>query len=287
MRTTLVLMLMVSLTGCVEIRRFLCSPDCVAESHNTSSLVGFLYPDGKAPPQADTTPELRVPLRIGLAFLPSQTAAAAGLDAARRDQLMTRIRQQFIERRFVHEIVLIPDYYLEQSAGFKGLEGVQRLYNVDLLALVSYDQVTYMQDNDWSLSYLTIVGAYIVKGSRHDISTLVDLAVVDPATRSLVLRAGGTDTRHSNTTLIEQQRAARDASGDAFASATDQMIRNFDGALQRFEADVRAGKANVRVVNRNQEPRGGGGAFGWVECAGLLLACALARRRWRRIPVSE
>jgi rhombotail lipoprotein len=57
------------------------------------------------------------------------------------------------------------------------------------MALVSYDQVTYTEDNKWPVGYLTIVGAYIVKGMINDTTTLVDLAVVDPKTRSLLLRA--------------------------------------------------------------------------------------------------
>ena len=80
--------------------------------------------------------------------------------------------------KFVADIVVIPDYYLQGKAGFEGLEGVQRLYGIDLMALVSYDQVAHEDDNNWSLGYVTIVGAYVLKGTRHDISTLVDLAVV-------------------------------------------------------------------------------------------------------------
>lgn len=67
--------------------------------------------------------------------------------------------------------MLVPDYYLAIhpgaiNQGLSGLEGVQRLYNLDLLALVSYDQVNYVADNKWSLGYLTIVGAYVLKGKR-------------------------------------------------------------------------------------------------------------------------
>jgi rhombotail lipoprotein len=91
---------------------------------------------------------------------------------------------RFSSRKFVAEIVIIPDYYLRGQNGFEGLEGVQRLYGVDLMALVSYDQVVHTDENIWSLGYLTIVGAYVLKGSRHDVSTLVDLAVVDPVSRS-------------------------------------------------------------------------------------------------------
>ena len=67
--------------------------------------------------------------------------------------------------------MLVPDYYLAIHPGainqeLSGLEGVQRLYSLDLLALVSCDQVNYVADNKWSLGYLTIVGAYALKGMR-------------------------------------------------------------------------------------------------------------------------
>jgi rhombotail lipoprotein len=126
------------------------------------------------------------------------------------------------------------------------------------------------------LSCLTIVGAYVVKGSSHDVTTLVDLAVVDPATRSLVIRAGGTDTRRGNSTLVEEQRDARTASAKSFTAATEQLVENFDATLATFEADVRAGKANVRVTQRESGSgqgtvKGGGGSFSWADLLFLLL----------------
>jgi len=286
LRTMLVLALAaIPLTGCAALDHLFCAPDCRSETHQSSSLVNFLYPNGKAPPREDPIPELRVPLRVALAFLPAQDGGASGLDAAHREELMARIHQRFADRKFIGSITEIPDYYLKANRGFEGLEGVQRLYNVDVMALISYDQVTHTDDNDWSLAYLTIVGAYAVKGSRHDISTLVDLAVIDPATHSLVLRAGGTDTRHGNTTLIEQQRETRTASAEGFAMATNQTIENFDVALKKLEADVKAGKANVRVVNRSAARVAGGGGGGggaidpfWLAALGLLGATLAIRR---------
>jgi rhombotail lipoprotein len=281
------LLIVVCMTGCAGLDHLFCAPDCRSETHNSSSLVGYLYPDGKAPPHDDAIPELHVPLRIGLAFLPSKDGRSAnGLEAARREELLEKIRQRFADRKFVSEIVTIPDYYLNNKRGFEGLEGVQRLYNVDLMALVSYDQVTHLDDNNWSLGYLTIVGAYIVKGSRHDISTLVDLAVIDPVTRSLVLRAGGTDTQHGNTTLVDLQRETRTASADGFGAATSQMIENFDSALKKFEADVRDGKANVRVVKRQNVGRSSGG--GAIDILGIFMVTSLWiwRRKNRPIRIS-
>jgi len=276
---TLVTMLVVGLSGCASFgdRSF---------AHSSSSLVSFLYPKDHAPPPNDSLPELRVPLRVGLAFLPTQQAyGASGPSAAQREQLLAKVKSRFADRKFVSEIIIVPDYYLDSNRGIAGLEGLQRLYNVDVLALVSYDQVTHMDDNAWSLGYLTIVGQYIIKGNRHDVSTLIDLAVIDPTTRSVILRAGGTDTRHGNTTLVDRQRDARQSESLGFDAAMGQMIERFDAALIKFEADVREGKANVRVVNRNGTPRSGGGAFGMSAMAGLILltlSVTWSRRRTNR-----
>jgi rhombotail lipoprotein len=266
------------LSGCTALDALKGGPDRPRQSHNSSSLVEFLYPDGSAPPAENQIPELRVPLRVGLAFLPSDNGV--GPTAVQRDAVLERIRQRFADRKFVTEIVTVPDYYLRNARGFEGLQGVQRLYSIDIMALVSYDQVEHLDENQWSLGYLTIVGAYVLKGSHHDVATLVDLAVVDPVTHSLILRAGGTDTRNRNSTFVDQSRDARASSAASFDTATTQMIDNFDLALTKFEADVRAGKANVRVAKRESGGRsgGGGGSFGLLSLCGLLLLFATRHR---------
>ena len=277
-----ILALTSSLSACVVVGHSLCAPGCSSQAHSSSSLVSFLYPDGKTPPRNNTIPELHVPLRVGLAFLPSQNLGPTPISAVQKQELLEQIRQHFATRKFVSEIVVIPDYYLANSRGYSSLEGVQRLYNIDVMALVSYDQVTHTGDNKLSLAYLTIVGAYVIPGSSHDTATLVDLAVVDPATRSLVLRAGGTSTNHGSSTLIDVERDSRNAGAKGFSEATTQMIGNFDAALETFQDDVRNGKANVKVVSRNNTA-GGGGSVVVFDIFILTLfsgASWVCRRRW-------
>jgi len=271
-----------ALSGCELLLPNHCLTGCGPRTQRSSSLVEFLYPDGGAPPPRDAIPELHVPLRVGLAFLPSKTPGLEALSAAQREELLARIREHFRTRKFIADIVIIPDYYLSSGRkGFDGLAGLQRLYSLDLVALVSYDQLVHEDENRWSLGYLTIVGAYVLQGNRHDVSTLIDLAVVDPATRSLVLRAGGTDTRHGSSTRVDEAPDLRRASAGSFSSATEQMIGHFDTALTDFESEVRAGKANVRVVTRGGAAvQGGGGGLGWPE--GMLLASLLVLRQLRR-----
>jgi rhombotail lipoprotein len=264
------------LSGCTPFKR-------TEEVRNASSLVDFLY-RGYEVPQQSTIPRLRTPLRVGLAFLPTGIGQEEALPAAQKEELLEQIRNRFLDREFVSEIVVIPDYYLKTAHGFTGLEGVQRLYGVDLMALVSYDQVRHLDDNRLSLSYLTIIGAYVVKGNRHEVTTLVDMAVVDPVTRSLVLRAGGTDTRHGNSTLIERQRESREASAKSFKAATGQLIENFDAALVKFESDVRSGKANVRVTQRTPSPATGGGSFSWADALFLILLTVAAAHLRKHAP---
>jgi hypothetical protein len=153
-RALAALFLATLLAGCAGLEPLLCWPGCNhrgRQSHGSSSLVGFLYPEGTDAVPANALPTLPVPLRVGLSFLPDRDGAPV-----------------------------------------EGLAGVQRLYGVDLMALVSYDQVRYQDDRGLAAGYLTVVGAYVLKGTRQDVTTLMDMAVIEPATRSIVLRAGGT-----------------------------------------------------------------------------------------------
>jgi hypothetical protein len=57
------------------------------------------------------------------------------------------------------------------------------------------------------------------------------------------------------------------------------MIEHFDTALTDFEAQVRTGHANVRIVHRDGS---GGGACSWPWLLVLAgVAAARIRRRWQ------
>jgi rhombotail lipoprotein len=264
----------------------LCGCETFYPGHGTthqssSSLVAFLYPDGAEPPRENSIPQLHVPLRVGLAFLPSRgDPSGSAPDAALKAQLLERVRAHFSDRKFVSEITIIPDYYLGSEKGFAGLESLQRLYSLDVVALVSYDQVMHQDENAWSLGYLTIVGAYVLKGNRYELSTLVDLAVVDPATHSLILRAGGVDQGHGNATLIDLSADARTSAAAGFQAASGQMIEHLDGALADFEQQVRSGHARVQVVPKSGA--GGAGAFSWSSLLALLPLVLWRARRAAR-----
>lgn len=240
----------------------------------SSSLVEFLYA-GDAPPARNSQPILELPLTVGVSFLPSARGVAP-LDEADKNRVLEQVRERFRSRAFVREIVVIPDYYLAGQHGFEGLAALQRLYDLDLVALVSYDQVSRQESNELSLAYLTIVGAYLLPGTSQGVTTMVDLAVVDPVSRSLVLRAAGMDTRQGISTDVSANRMLRSRSAGSLQAAAGQMIERFDAELVRFERSVREGTSRVQIANP-----GGGGATGIVALAmlGLVLIRAVRRRR--------
>lgn len=247
-----------------------------ARHERTSSLVDFLYP-GAAPPVQNATPVLHLPLTVGVVFLPAPAGRPGALGATDKAAVLDAIRMRFESRGFVREIITVPDYYLAGQRGFEGLMALQRLYSLDLIALVSYDQVARQDNNELSLTYLTIVGSWLFPGTSQDVNTMVDLAVVHPATRSLVIRAAGMDSRKGVSTNAGAAGRLRERGVESFQASATRMIDNFDAELLRFEERVKQGTARVQIANPGAG--GGGGVDGvLVAVLAILLLGSVARR---------
>ena len=79
-------------------------------------------------------------------------------------QLLENVKAEFVDREYIEYIEVIPDTYLRSSRGINGMQQVARLYGVDVMALVSYDQVAVSEDNPSSFLYWTIVGVISDQG---------------------------------------------------------------------------------------------------------------------------
>lgn len=271
-----------SLSGCQWLWRD--SPN--RSSQASSSLVDFLYQDGEVP-TTDAAVELQLPIRVGVSFLPAPVGGNDAPTAVDRDKVLNAIREKFRGLPYVADIVIVPNYYFQtgRGDGLTQIEQLSRLYQLDLFALVSYDQMVDSTNNRNSLAYLTIVGAYFVRGDRHETHTLLDLAVIDPATRSLVLRAGGTSSLAGNTTAVDAQRHENAQRARGFELATANLVDNFQRELTDFETRVRAGTAPVKVAHRAPKS-GGGGALDPLLLALLGAAILLAVRKRGMSPIA-
>ncbi len=261
----LVLGLTLGLTGCAS---WFSVPQ--AQKRNAASAMEYLYPDKATEAQAvvASTVQLNVPVRVGIAFAPSANWDGTTLPEAERLRLLDKVKEAFRQRPYIGAIEAIPAGYLQARGGFTNLESAARMFNVDVVALLSYDQVQFNDANRLSLLYWTLVGAYLVKGDQYDIHTLIDASVFDVKSHQLLFRAPGASQIQGKATLVGFGEAAREARVGGFNQALDALIPQLGKELDTFRERIK-GSETVKV----QYAKGySGGSLDW---AGLLLAVAL------------
>lgn len=237
----------------------------------SSSLVDYLYPDGQVPPKhEETTPHLELPLTVGLAFVPPQEGASFMLPEAKKTELLEEVKEKFAGLEYVKEIVIVPETYLRSSRGFEGVGQIARLYGLDVVALVSYDQVAVTAETKSSVLYWTIVGAYFIKGNQNQATTFVDTAVFDVDSRKMLFRAPGVSDTQKSSTLVEVDQANRETREKGFELAMADMSNNLAAELDRFRARIKEDKS-VQISHR--EGYGGGGG---IQLPVLIVLMGLA-----------
>ena len=243
----------------------------------SSSLVDYLYPKGEVPPeQTHEIPNLELPLRVGIAFVPNlQQVPDAAISEAKKTELLDNVKKAFVDLDYIDRIEVIPDTYLRSSKGLDGMQQVARLYGVDVMALVSYDQVSASDDRKSSILYWTIVGAYVIKGTSNEVQTFVDTAVFDVKTKKLLFRAPGSDSLQVNSTAIESIEAVRSGRTESFSAAVGDMTGNLLAELNSFEQQLEQNPELVQLSWADSGSGGGAGSFGVLL---VLLMSAAARR---------
>lgn len=212
------------------------------ERSTSSSMVRYLYPEGERPVvDPEVTPRLQLPLRVGIAFVPTTDRAWQGSlqpAEARRVELLEKVKATFEGVDYVEDIQIIPSNYLGSAGGFQALEQTSRLYDLDVFALVSWDQVVNTNDTVFSVLFWTITGGYVIPASANNVHTMLDTAVFDIRTRKLLLRAPGFDhaSRLPPSLRKNSQKRVSDAS---FERAVGEMCKNLEAEIGKFGKRVK------------------------------------------------
>jgi len=228
----------------------------------SSSLASFLKSGDKSNKiQKPGIAKLKLPVKVGLAFLPSQHWRGRSIDESSKYQLLNKIKHSFGQHRFIESISIIPSSYLKHHGnktgdGFDTLQQVANIHDVDIIALVSYDQLTRSQQNNASLLYWTIVGMYVIPGNENTIQTFVDTAVFDVRSRKLLMRAPGVSKLTKRSTAIGVDSVMTQKSYQGFELAFDDMIKNLDVELALFKDKVKQG-SSVNITNQQAYAAGG------------------------------
>lgn len=237
-------------------------------TRQVGSVVDYLYPDAKEPPKmVQETTYLRPPVRVGLAFVPG---AGGNLSETEKVKLLERVKASFSKHSFIGEIEVIPSSYLRPRGGFANLEQAAHMFNVEVMALVSYDQVQFNDTNAMAVLYWTIVGAYVIHGDRYDIQTLVDASVFDVKTRKLLFRAPGQSQVKGSASMSGFNEKSRQARTDGYNMAVDDLIPQLQSSLDSFRERLK----NDRTIKiENKAGYSGGGHLGLLELSlGLFIA---------------
>ncbi len=270
-----------ALTGCVGLwghRRH----------HEASSVVQFLYPGKDLPFIQPQIPTLRLPLRVGVAFIPAGAPsgrggfryAPTGFNEQQKTDLLRKVAGQFKALPFVQAIEIIPTTYLRPGGGFDNLDQLRAMLGIDVVALIAYDQTQSSNDTEASLAYWTIVGAYIVEGQRNATHTLMEAVVYDIPSRSLLFRAAGASTIKNHATLVRSDYELQRDSVRSLEEASAQMTASLAQELDLFKVRAKEEPQSIRIEHKPGYT-GAGELGGWfaVPLALLLGALFLRSRR--------
>lgn len=267
-------LLFFSVTGCLRFTD-------KTQSRYASSVVDYLYPKQDVA-EVPTIPQLSLPLRVGVAFVPESSRMSSVDRLTEKDKmdLMQRISEEFRSLPFVKDIELIPSAYLTPQGSFTNLDQIRTMYGIDVITLLSIDQVQHTDEGLLSLSYWTIVGAYLVRGEKNDTSTMMDAAVYDIASRKMLLRALGTSHIKGTATLVNLSEQLRKDSGEGFQLAADNLVVNLHDQLKRFQEKVK--ERPQEYVVKHKAGYTGGGSLGGAYALTLLGLGGLALWRNRK-----
>lgn len=259
------------------------STGCVGWSnrrhHEASSVVQFLYPDKNMPFIQPQIPTLRLPLRVGVAFIPPGSSdgragyrqVQANFSEQQKTDLLRKVAGQFKTLPFVQSIEIIPTTYLRPGGGFENLDQLRAMLGLDVIALIAYDQTQSSRETEAGLAYWTIIGAYLVPAQRNSTHTLMEAVVYDIKSRSLLFRAPGTGTIQGHATLFRTDDLLKRDSARSIEEASAQMTANLAQELEHFKVRAKEEPQNIRIEHKPGYT-GVGGLDGWFAALlGLLL----------------
>ncbi|MBI4825716.1 MAG: rhombotarget lipoprotein [Nitrospirae bacterium] len=242
-----------ALIGCVALI------GCAAQrkNHHSSSAFQYLYPDKEGYIDTPGIPLLSLPLRVGIAFVPETTDSYNSLTEQDKMDLMKEVSMHFKKYDFVKSIELIPSAYLAEKGSFANLDQIRTMYGVDVIALLSYDQTQFTDQGIASITYWTIVGAYIVPGEKNATHTMVDASIYDIKSRKMLFRAPGINYKKSNATPVNLTEQLRTDRVLGFQEASKDLIINLDVQLGLLKEKIKESPEDYKIEHKPGYTGGG------------------------------
>ncbi len=229
-----------------------------SQARYRSNVIEFLYGNKESLPETVPSPSLSTPFKLGIAFVPDGTSTVTGavpaggtsaagprhaliLSDKQKADLMEMVSASLKTYSFVKSVDVIPSQYLVFKGGFSNLDQISSMYGLDVIMLLSYDQVQHTDEGMLSIVYWTIIGAYVVEGEKNDTSTMIDAAVFHIPARRLLFRSSGTSHIKATSTPVNLSEQLRKDSYAGFEKAIVDLTGNLKEQLQLFKERVEKG----------------------------------------------
>ena len=282
-RMLFLLCVLASLSGCAQ-----------TSNRYNSSTVDYLFPERDHIVETAGMAHLQLPIKVGVAFVPNSQEmirrqpsgwSSGWVSGSRGDvltesekiNLLEKVSRRFEALDFVHAIEIIPSAYLVPQGSFANLDQIRTMFGIDVIALVAYDQTQFTDEGIASITYWTLVGAYVVPGEKNSTHTMIDTAVYDIKSRTLLFRAPGVSHVKSSATPVNLSEQLRRDRVKAFDMAADDLIVNLEHQLDRFQDSLKQRTTEIQITHRDGYSGGGftgslsAALFGMIGVFGLWL----------------
>ncbi len=235
-----------------------------ASRQRTSSLAEYLFP--KDPNRQELSEQgkpfsveaLPLPVRFGLTFIPETKTLSQGtvvgigrsgyvepLSEKLKTELMQGIREELGQYSFISSVEVIPTTYLVPGGSYQNLDELRTLTGVDVMTLLSYDQVQFTDEGFAALGYWVTFGAgyYFWPGEKNDTKTMMDAAAYHIPSQRLLFRAVGRSRIEASATPVNLTEALREDSEEGFREALKIMLSNLHEQIRIFQEKVRKAQA--------------------------------------------
>lgn len=278
-RYILLIISVLIMSGCSTIQSML-GINYSSQQRSVSSVVEYLYPNKRGEVNIETKiPELLLPLNVGIAFVPDNCGSFRrhDLNEELKRELLDKVANRFREKDIINKVEVIPSVQLKRRGSFANLRQIKKDLDIDIVVLLSYDQVQYTERNAISLVYhWTIVGRYVFEGEKNDTITLMDAAVYDIDSEELLFRSEATSNVKGNSASAFVSEELRIRSQKGFELASEELSKMLAWDLYKFRQKVKEKQVEVNVSYRGGY--GGSSSVIFLLSLPLLISLRLLRK---------
>ncbi|MBM3986107.1 MAG: hypothetical protein FJ296_10555 [Planctomycetes bacterium] len=138
----------------------------------------------------------------------------------------------------VGDIEIVPSFHLSGASAPELVASVRATFDVDVVALVSYDLQHSHRENGWAFLYLALLPIVFAPGSEVDSQLLPDTAVYRADNAALLFRAAGTSTGHDSFALVYRDEHAQAVTEDCIARAREELVPRLRQELAGFATRI-------------------------------------------------